>query len=383
MNTLIRIAFIMLLACGLAVAGSAFKVESAEVAPDGDLQAGASVSVSAVVDFPATSGTTFPTEDTFSCYSELDKPKWIWSVVLGGNENPKPEGFGKFFKISGFELEYPKETSVKLRVTLEGTVPQINTTQNLTVLRFQWLDSSSKVRDTGDNANYLVVRKIVNPQDVARNIEEARRSLQELRTTIDQTTARGVNTTAAEKKYVEAERLLNTATSGNFSSQTSAIERMNALIDEAEKSLEQAEVQAEIDRAKAQIRNVDEMLTFFKANKEISGDPRVAAITVKRESAQQSLTSASDSLSDGNYNQARIRANESATKALEAYNDSVELRSQFVGSSNATGSSNVSTAGSGGIGGGILPYVVVIVVIAVVAIGVVMYQRRNRWDELG
>ena len=90
------------------------------------------------------------------------------------------------------------------------------------------------------------------------------------------------------------------------------------------------------------------------------------------------LTSARDSEEAGNINQARIRANESATKALEAYNDSVDLRSQFAGASNA--SANASASANSG-GGGILPYVIVIAVIAVIAIGVVVLQRRGRWDE--
>ncbi len=112
MNTLIRIAIVLLLAGGLAAAASAYTVETTEVTPDGDLQAGAPVTVSSVVAFPATSGTTFPSQDVFSLFSELDNPRWQWAVVINDNENPKPEGYGKFFKISGFELEYPSESTV-------------------------------------------------------------------------------------------------------------------------------------------------------------------------------------------------------------------------------------------------------------------------------
>lgn len=376
MNTFIRIAIVLVLACGLAAAGSAYKVETAEVSPDGDLQAGVPVTVSAVVDFPATSGTTFPNSDIFALYSEIESPQWQWAVVRGEAVNPKPETGGPWLKISGFDLEYPKETSVKLRVTLTGTTPNVSTSQNITVLRFQQLDSSSKLRDNGEST---IVRKIVNPADVARSLDQARSSLGQLRTTIDQQTAQGANTTEAERKYAEADRLLKSAESETISTRSNSVQKANGLIDEATKSLDQASAQAEIDRAAAQIRNVDEMLTFFKANKELANDPRVAAITVKREGADQLLTSARDSQDNGNVNQARIRANESATKALEAYNDSVDLRSQFAGGSNT--SANASAANTGG--GGLLPYIIVIAVIAAIAIGVVVFQRRGRWDELG
>jgi opacity protein-like surface antigen len=375
MNTLIRIAIVMLLACGLAAAGSAYKVETAEVTPDGDLQAGVPVTVSAVVDFPTTAGTSFPTQDTFSLFSELENPRWNWAVDIGGNKNPKPEGYGKFFKISGFELEYPKESTVKLHVTLDGTVPNVSATQNITVLRFQHLDQSSKVRDNGE---YTLVRKIVNPEDVARDLEAARTSLGQLRSAIDERTAQGANTTEAERKYAEADRLLKSAESGTVSMQSNTAQRARDLIDEATSSLDLVSAEAQIERAAAQIRNVDEMLTFFKANRDLANDPRVAAITVKREGADQLLTSARDSQADGNLNQARIRANESATKALEAYNDSVDLRSQFAGTSNTSTNASATTDG-----GGFLPYIIVVVVIAVIAIGVVVFQRRGRWDELG
>lgn len=371
-----RLAILLLLACGLMALGSAYDLGTAEVSPDGDLVAGVPVTVSAVVDFPATSGTTFPNSDIFSLYSELDSPVWHWAVVIGEAENPKPDAFGKFFKISGFELEYPKESSVKLKVTLDGAAPNVSATQNITVLRFQQLDRSGKVRENSENS---IIRRVVNPADVSRSLDQARSSLGELRTTIDQRTAQGANTTEAERKYAEADRLLKSAESGSISMKSSTIQKANTLMDEATKSLDQASTQALIDRAAAQIKNVDEMLTFFKANKDLANDPRVAAITVKRESAQQLLTSAHDSQDAGNINQARIRANESATKALEAYNDSVDLRTQYAGGSNA--SANASAANAGG--GGILPYVIVIAVIAVIAVAVVVFQRRGRWDELG
>lgn len=376
MNTLIRIAIVFLLACGLAAAGSAFKVETAEVSPDGVLVAGVPVTVSAVIDFPVTSGTTFPSDNFLSLYSELDKPRWQWAVEVSGHENPKPEGSGKFFKISGFELEYPKESSVKLRLTLDGTAPAVTAAQNITTFRIQQLTSSSKVVE---GQEYTIVQRVVNPADVARELDEAKSSLGVLRTTIDQRTAQGANTTEAERKYAEADRLLKSAESGNISTQSSSIQKAISLIEESATTLEEASAQAEIDRAAGQIRNVDEMLTFFKANKELANDPRVAAITVKRESAEQLLTSARDSQAAGNINQARIRANESATKALEAYNDSVELRSQFAGSANASANASASA----GDAGGILPYIAVIAVIAVIVVSVVLYQRRGRWDELG
>ncbi len=255
------------------------------------------------------------------------------------SREPEARGNGKFFKISGFELEYPKESSVKLRLKLDGTAPDVKVSQNITVLRIQQLDRSSKVVE---NSEYTIIRRVVNPADLAIELDKAKSSLGALRIAIDQQTAQGANTTEAERKYAEADRLLKSAESGNVSVQSGSLAKAVALIELSNQSLDQSSAQAVIDRAAAQIKNVDEMITFFKANKELASDPRVAAITVKRESADQLLTSARDSQENGNINQARIRANESATKALEAYNDSVELRSQFAGTANTSANASAN-----------------------------------------
>ena len=165
MNTFIRIAIVLLLAGGLAAAGSAYQSRDRRGIPRRRPRCRHPGHGQCSRRLPRTSGTTFPNSDTFSLYSELDKPGGSWAVQIGEANNPKPEAYGKFFRISGFELEYPKESSVKLRVTLDGTAPNVNATQNITVLRFQQLDRSGKVRADGE---YSIIRRVVNPEDVAR-----------------------------------------------------------------------------------------------------------------------------------------------------------------------------------------------------------------------
>ena len=74
-----------------------------------------------------------------------------------------------------------------------------------------------------------------------------------------------------------------------------------------------------------------------------------------------------------------VKASEALNKGQDALNDANALKKE-VGENPFT--SIVSTV-SGGVSGALM-YIAIIVVIAVIAVvGIVLYRRRNRWDELG
>lgn len=368
---------ILFVLCCMVQAGTAFKMESSEVTPAGDLAAGTAVTAHAVVDFSTLTGTTFPTADSFQGFTELDKAKWHYLVSINGADNPKPDTAGKYLKINGFDLEYPASQSVKVLITLEGVVPPTNATQNITIMRFQQIDPTNKVRENGELS---LTRKIVNPADLVKSVQQAQNDLKTLRTHIDQMAAAGVATDQAEAKYRQADQDIRSTNGANFTVTQANLDDAQTAIADAETSLNKAWAQSEIDQAKNTIANVDQLLTYFKTTMNMANDPRVAAITIERESADQAYIAANDSLTAGNYNQARIKANESATKALVAYSDAQALRNG-TGTVNTTQNSSSTANGGGGLG--ILSYILVIVVIGLIVGGVILYQRRNRWDELG
>ena len=358
-------------------AGSAFKVESAEVSPDGDLQAGVPVEVIAVVDFPGSSGTTFPSSDMLSLYSELDNPRWQWSVEISGHENPKPDGNGKFFKISGFELEYPKESSVKLRLKLDGTAPDVKVSQNITVLRIQQLDRSSKVVE---NSEYTIIRRVVNPADRRHRARQSEVVSRALRIAIDQQTAQGANTTEAERKYAEADRLLKSAESGNISVQSGSLAKAVALIDAVQpepRPVERPGGDRPGRRTDQERRRDADLLQGEQGARERParrGDhgqarERRSAARPARATARRRATSTRPA--SGPTSPRPRRSRPTTTRSISGRS-----------SRDANTSANASAAANTG-GGGFLPYIIVIAVIAVIAIGVVLFQRRGRWDELG
>lgn len=368
----------LLVLCCMVQPGAAFKMASSEVTPTGDLAAGTAVTAHAVVDFSTLTGTTFPTTDTFQIFTELDKVKWRYSISINGAENPKPDAAGKYLKINGFDLEYPASQSVKVLVTMEGVVPQTNATQNITILRFQWLDPTTKVRENGE---VTIARKVVNPEDLVKSVQQAQNDLKTLRVHIDQRAAAGVGTDEAEAKYRLADQNIRSSNGANFTVTQANLDAAQTAIVDAEKSLDRSWAQSEIDQARNSLANVDQMLTYFKTTKDMTNDARVAAISIKRENADQAYIAANESLTAGNYNQARLKANESAKKALEAYNDALALRNGTGPIETSNSTSNGTESNGGGIG--IIYYVLVVVAIGLVVGGVILYQRRNRWDELG
>ncbi len=101
----------------------------------------------------------------------------------------------------------------------------------------------------------------------------------------------------------------------------------------------------------------------------MGGDPRVVSIVTKRESAVQFYSQAKDGLSASNYQLARSKAAEGLNKANEALSDADALRDEI---------------GEGfSLGGNLLLYVGIGVIVVLAIVGVVIYRKKTRWDELG
>ena len=63
---------------------SAFAVSSISVDPSGSLTAGTPVIVTYKVDFSPNGDETFPSANELQMTTDLDKPKWTYSLVLDG-----------------------------------------------------------------------------------------------------------------------------------------------------------------------------------------------------------------------------------------------------------------------------------------------------------
>ena len=146
---------------------------------------------------------------------------------------------------------------------------------------------------------------------------------------------------------------------------------------DGEKSLDKAWAESEVDNSNIPIANVDAVIAWFKGNKSTADNAELSPIISKREIAVSYISTANDEVANGNYAQARSKAAEAFAKGNESYTDALTLQYKVSHGFDL-----------GGMIGGIFKSVAVIVAVAVVAIvliavGVIIYRKRSRWDELG
>jgi len=96
----------------------------------------------------------------------------------------------------------------------------------------------------------------------------------------------------------------------------------------------------------------------------------------KREVAYSYITTANDDIANGNFDQARTQAQSAYDKGNESYNDALARQYTLQHGFDFIGMIS-------GVAGSIGIIVVGVIVVILVVVGVVIYRKRSRWDELG
>jgi len=354
---------------------SAFGVSSITVDPSGSLTPGTPVIVSFSVDLSGAGDETFVSANELQMSTDLDSSKWSYSLVLDGVVAEQPANTGRVLSVSGWVLSYPSSMEESLRVTLEGNTPTVSQTTNKTLIKIQEVDSRNNIITSTVVERTAVV---VNIAEIQSKVTEMESALQTYRSHIDEKSALGIDTAAAEAKYSDAGQKIKTAKSLPSTQYTQAFSNLNAAqiaIDDGEIALDRAWAENEVANANIPINNVDNVIQWFKTNKSTSDDVQLPAIIAKREVAVSYLSTANDEISNGNYAQARVKAQDAFNKGNESYTDAL-ARKKVVES----GWFQLPSLPK--VPGGIFLIVGIIVVVLAV-VGYVVYRKRSRWDELG
>jgi hypothetical protein len=324
-------------------------------------------------------GKTFQDLNTLDMYTELTTAKWSFVKVetVDGtpHDTPLPNDGGQRVELGGWILSYPDRELI-IRVTLEGVAPNVDTTQNKTIIKITELDSHGKPLSTEGYSKEAI---IVNIADVNNVIAETESNLQTFRTHIDEKYAIEADTSTAEGKYNEAKAAISNARSqpsSQFATARVSLDNAENAIIEGEKLLDKAWAEKTVADAQIPINNVDQTINFIKPNVS-SNDPRLSPIIAKREIAAGFISTANDAIFSGNYERARDKAHEALTKGNESYNDALELKKQITEGFNPLGA-------IGRLFGSSTVFIIVgVVAVVLVAVGVIIYRKRTRWDELG
>jgi len=353
----------------------AYTVNSMQISPSGALTPGTTVDLSFKVQMP--SGST--TANDIKLYTALEKPKWSYIIYVNGNPTAPTEAGSKTVTVSGFLLTYKSGDDVSVGVTLEGTAPSVTATANQTLIQIYDVDANGHASDT----KYTQSALVVNINDVTTAIANANSQLSQFRTHIDEKAAMDIDTSAAEAKYNDAQSKITTAQSLPSTQYSDALNYLNvatSTISDGETLLDKAWAEKEISDAQGPINNVDALIAYFQGNSSTSNDARLSEVITKREVAVSYISAANDALTNGNFAQARAKSEDAYSKGNESYNDALAFKAAVEATWNPF-------AGLGSVGSifssSVIFIIVGVIAVVLVIVGIIIYRKRSRWDELG
>jgi hypothetical protein len=372
---LLGILFGIIAIIGIASAGAS--VQMKEIKPSGDLVSGKTqASADFTVLFSSSGGYTFDNDHVLVMDTELDSPTWTYSLVMDGIENPSKTVTGPNIRLSGWELSYPSDREISLKVKMMGTAPVVDTSTNKTIIRVREVDDRNSVIQGTE-----VIRKkmILNPASISQGVNDQISTVADLKARIESLAAGGVDVGAVQTKCGQAEAYLQDAktTSDSVKAQND-LTAAGKLIDELKTSVPALEAQKSISDAQASIDQTEDLITYFKENKSMGSDARLMPIIASWDIASERLTTAKDLNSDGKYVEATRKANEALEKGNEVLANARSLKE--------TVDKNPFAAIGGvfsGLAGMAMTIGIIIGVVVIVIVGVVLFRRRRRWDELG
>jgi hypothetical protein len=356
---------------------SAISVGNIAISPSGDLVSGVTrASASFIINFPSSGGYTFDNDHTLQMDTELDDAVWTYSILLDGIENPSKSEAGPNIRLSGWELSYPSNREISLKVKVEGTAPVVDLSKEQILVSVREIDNRNAVVS---GSQVTKTKMVLNPETIGDSAEAESAILTVLRPRIDTLAAGGIDTSSLETKYGQASTLIQSAkTNSDFARAQFDLTQAVSLIDQLESEVVKLEADRAIANAESSIGETDELITYFKVNKSMSSDARLMPILSKWEIAAERLGAAKDLRDDGNFEDAAKKANEAAEKGNEVLAEAQALKEDVDANPLA------ALWGIGGaISGSIVTIFIVVGVVVLVVIGIILFRRRRRWDELG
>ena len=345
------------------------KVPSVSVNPAGSLTPSTPVTTSFNIEVPG----GFPSDGKIQLFTDLDKPIWTYSIIANGIENLHPVFGGRTLTISGIELNHRDSDVVSVRVTLEGVAPPVAQTSTKTIIRITQYGANGKPITSSQVEKTALV---INTGEVASVIASADADLQVYRTHIDEKSALGVDTSVGEAKYNEAQGKIDSARSrpsNEYAGALGDLTAATAAIKDGETALDKAWAEYEVAAAQVPINNVDAIIAWFKGNSSTANDQQLPAIITKREVSVSYISNANDNIAEGNFVQARQKAQDAFLKANESYTEALARQKQLMSGWSLPIPKINSTVG----------IIIIIVAVILVVVGVIIYRKRSRWDELG
>ena len=340
------------------------------VKPAGDLQAGkTNVTADFQIDFVSVAGETFPSDENILLSTQLENPIWNYAIVLDGVENTRAPSSKPQLTITGWELSY-KDQEEHVKVTLKGNAPKTNTSKQIQVVDISVAGTNGRVKDEVRNVSAF----LTNPGELAGDIGSVKTKVKTLLTDIAKDKADGIDTSKAEQKAKDASTALDTAAKESFANAKIYIQNAGTYITDAYTYLDLGVAQKTIADAKEAIDRTDEWITYFKTDKKMETDPRLAPIITKREFAAEYASNAQELIDQSKFTEAKQKADEANTKATEVFNDTQNLYNEI----NLT-ATTVNTPSGPNLSAltGILSYLIIAIIIIAAGVGIFQFLKKK------
>jgi hypothetical protein len=363
------------------IASASISTGNMQISPSGDLVSGQTqASASFSIMFSSSGGYTFDNDHVLAMDTELDDPTWTYSTVIDGNENPSKTVVGPNIRLSGWELSYPSDRDISVNVKMMGTAPQVDTSTEKIVIRVRELDDKNGVVS---GTEVTKTKMVLNPASISQTVTSQVAALAGIKDKIDQLGAGGVDVSSVEGKYSQASAYLQSAgTTTDYQKAQNDLTSAQKLVDELNAAIPALEAQKSIADAESTIGQTEDLITYFKVNKSMGSDARLMPIIASWDIASSRLTDAKDLYSQGNYQQATLKANEALDKGNEVLGDAQTLK-ETVDRNPFSAIGGIFSGLATGLAGLALTIVIILVVVVLVIAGIFLFKRRRRWDELG
>ena len=178
----------------------------------------------------------------------------------------------------------------------------------------------------------------VNPSEsriteVVASIAALDADLQIYRRHIDEKAVLGIDTSAAEVKYNEAQAKIGSARSrpsNQYAEALGDLTASTAAMKDGETALDKAWAEYEVAAAHIPINNVDVIIAWFKGNPSTVNDLQLSTIISKREVAVSYISNANDNIARSNFVLARQKAQDAFLKGNESYTEALARQKQLV-----------------------------------------------------
>jgi hypothetical protein len=302
-----------------------YNISHLDIEPSGTLTSGTPVSVSFEVTFPILSGQTFPSGNDLVMRTDLESPKWNYTLTLNRVEKSPVSTGGSTLDLFG--LTYSTYSDESIRVLLEGTAPDVNETINETVIDVYEIGSCCEIYPE-DIHTVLVI----NPVDFQNAVNNEKNNLSTFQSNISEKSAINVDTTEAQADYNDASTKISSAQARpatQFSDALNDLTAAQASIDAGETALDKAWAEKSVADAEIPLQQTDQIISWYEGNKSTADDEKLPSIIAQRDLVASALSSAKDDIANGNYSEARAEARDAYQEGNASFHQALTCQYQL------------------------------------------------------